>query len=232
MFLLIYFFIFLFSLYIICRDDFVIFRKNLSMEWVFNTAFLTALISLLSARIFYVIFHFKSQFLNPLVFVLFSSFPGLSIIGGIIGAILYIVLFLNSKKLPTKHIIDCFSISFFSSLIINLIVVIFSTKISFKDITFPILIIELLIYVFLFIFLVKSFQKARFKDGSITFLFLIFFSFLTFIADIIIKSNKIFLKNGYEDYLWIVIFIVSIYVFIKQERIFSKGQKQLRRFSL
>jgi len=65
-------FIFLFTLYCFVRDDYILFRKNISIERIFNIAFLLFGAFLVSARFFYVVFNFSPKFLNPLVFLVFS----------------------------------------------------------------------------------------------------------------------------------------------------------------
>lgn len=226
--LILSFFVFLFCLYTVCRDDLVLLRRNITLEWLFNQAFLTIVIGLLSARLVYVFSYFDSQFLNPLIFVSFSHFPGLSLTGGILGGILYMLIFARKKKAPFKHILDAFSISIIASLLLGLVINIFSTKVSFKELTSPFLLVEFVIYMILFVAFFRLFQKARFKEGSIALLFLVFFSLLSFGWDILVKKSNILTGKAYEDYLLIVIFLISTFLFVKEEE-FLKGLKLKKR---
>lgn len=219
MLLILYFFIFLFCLYALCRDDLVLLRKNITLEWLFNTAFATIFMGLISARFVYVLFHFEPQIL---------SFKGLSFPGGILGGILFLMLFLKNKKAPTEHILDSFSTSLIASILISLIVAIFSTKVSFKELTFLFLIIEFVLYGVLFMVFFRLFHKARFKEGSIALLFLVIFSILSFGWDILVKKINILSLEAYEDYLLIAIFLISIFFFIKKEELL-KGLKLKKR---
>src|ERR1035437_128302 len=99
--LLICFFIFLYLLYYLSRDDFVIVRKDISMERIFNLAFLTLIISLFFSRLFFVLEKMDPKLLNPLGFLAIPYFPGLSLIGGILGAGVIIFLYSRFRKLPT-----------------------------------------------------------------------------------------------------------------------------------
>src|SRR3990167_7392925 len=92
--------VFMFSLFMLSHDDFVLLRKNVSMDKVFNIAFITALISLLFSRIFYVASNPEPVFFSPLGFMVFPYFPGLSVVGGVIGSLIYAIILSRNKELP------------------------------------------------------------------------------------------------------------------------------------
>lgn len=231
-------FVFLFCLYALCRDDFVFLRKNVTLEWLFNAAFLTLGVSLFSSRLIYVLFNFDSIFLNPFVFLLFTHYPGLSLTGGVLGGIAFNLIYLKQKKLPTGHILDSFSISFLLAVLFGVTMAIFSTKFIFKEITMPFLIFEFIIYLLLFIIFFRSFQKTRFKEGSTTLLFLVIFGVLSLLSDILVKKNNILTWRAYEDYLLIIMLLISIFIFVKKEELlkrlkFKRHMKRtLRKFDL
>src|ERR1035437_892356 len=106
------FFIFLYLLYYLSRDDFVIVRKDISMERIFNLAFLTAIVSLFFSRLFFVLESFDPKFSNPLGFLAIPYFPGLSLIGAIAGAEVFIFLYSSFRKLPIGKMLDLFALSF------------------------------------------------------------------------------------------------------------------------
>lgn len=107
------FIIFLLSLYLFTREDFVFARKNISVEELFDSAFLTALIALFFARSIFVVLHFKTTYINPLVFFLVPYFPGLDVSGTIIGSALFLFWIAKRRKMPLGHVMDVFSVSFF-----------------------------------------------------------------------------------------------------------------------
>jgi len=119
--ILLCFFIFLFALFVLTRDDFVLIRKDVTLDVVFNISFVAFAVSLTSSRILYVILNPSSDFLNPLVFLLFPYFPGLSLLGAVAGGVLFLVIICKQLKLPIGRLIDYFSISFLSSLPIGII---------------------------------------------------------------------------------------------------------------
>ncbi|MDP2649635.1 MAG: prolipoprotein diacylglyceryl transferase, partial [bacterium] len=111
-------FIFLYCVYVLANDDFIFLRRDVTMEKLFNMIFLGAFISLFGSRLFYGFFHAKGILVNPLVFLLIPYFPGLSLLGGVVGAGVYF-LFLAKRKensLPLGRISDFFSIAFLISL--------------------------------------------------------------------------------------------------------------------
>ena len=113
--LLVCLFIFLFCVYFLAKDDLILLRKDVSMEKFFNLTFLGTIFCLLSARLFYGIFHATTILLNPIVLLLFPYFPGLSLVGGVIGgAIFFLYLyFVKKKQLALGRMFDFCSIGFF-----------------------------------------------------------------------------------------------------------------------
>ncbi len=114
------FIVFLLSLYLLTREDFVFVRRNVSLEQIFDVAFLDSLVALLFARIIFVAFHFKLAYLNPLVFFLVPYFPGLSVSGAMLGSFFFLLWVSRSKKIPTGHLFDVFSVSFFYAFSVTL----------------------------------------------------------------------------------------------------------------
>lgn len=212
------FLVFLFCVHLFAHDDFVLMRRNVSMERVFNLAFLTALVGLFFARFFYVLFHFHLGFLNPLVFFLFPYFPGLELTGGVVGAVLFMQLF-SSGKLPKVRLFDIFSLSFLCALSVGIFLhIIFLQKtIIWHDFVVP------LLYFTLFILSARIFLRVVLKDGSLGLLFLLAFSLISLIVGRIKAENKLFLSN--EDFILIEMFLLSLVFLLKQENLIARGKK-------
>lgn len=212
------FLVFLFCVYIFSHDDFVLMRRNVSLERVFNLAFLTALVGLFFARFFYVLFHFHLGFLNPLVFFLFPYFPGLELTGGVVGAVLFLQIF-SFGKLPKMRLFDIFSLSFLCALSVGILLhIIFLQKtIVWHDFVVP------LLYLALFILSARIFLRVVLKDGSLGLLFLLAFSLISFVVGRIKAENKLFLSN--EDFILIEMFLLSLVFLLKQENLLARGRK-------
>lgn len=220
--LFICFFIFLFSLYFLANDDLVIIRKDMPMEKIFNTAFLTALAALFFARLFYVFFYPKEVFFSILGFLLFPYFPGLSLIGGVLGGAIFLLVYAKYQKLPVAKLFDFFSIGLLSSLPIGTLGYLILTGKNYIPIfIFSFLCYVVLLFLFIKVFLPLSF-RSKIKNGSLGIMFLMCFSVVTFFSKNIVNFKLISLEN----LIVVITFLVSLILFIKQEMLKAKGIKR------
>lgn len=210
--LLISLFIFLFTLFALSREDFVLFRRNVDMEKVFNIAFLTLGIGLFFARLVFVILYFKHVYLNPLAFLLFPYFPGLSLAGGLLGASIGLAVLLRGKKYPEGRLFDFFILSFSVALLSGLFLQLITTYIALKQV--PLSIIgELILGCSIFLLSLRVFKNHAMKEGSVG-LVLVFFLSLIFIS-------VAFLQKPLDMVPWILVFLTSLVFFLRQERVSS-----------
>ena len=215
-------FIFLFCEYCLAKDDLVLLRKDVSMEKFFNIIFILALICLFTARFFYGLFHAKQILLNPFVFLLFPYFPGLSLVGGVIGAVIFFLyLMLNRKTpLPLGRMSDFFSIGFLITLPVGFLGYFMFSEESLSLIRTISLMVgyTILFSIFWKIFLPQMIN-GEFKDGTITFLFLICFSVVSFISNIIGNFEGLLTL---ENIILSIMFMVSVVALIINEKLISK----------
>ena len=123
--------IYLFTLFVISHDDYVLLRRNITTEMVFNMGILTILVGLFAARLFYAATHFSTHFLNILYFIMVPYYPGLSLKGGILGGMLFAYLWSRYKKRPLGRFLDFFAIALFASLPFGFFIYLFFiTKVS------------------------------------------------------------------------------------------------------
>ena len=216
------YFFFLFCLHALTLDDFVFFKKHITTERVFNIAFLTAGVSLFSARLVYVFFHLSLAFLNPLVFFLFPYFPGLSLGGSIIGGLLFLFLYIRSQKLPFARFVDFFALSFLCAFPIGLLAQIFTTKKPFDHIVLTGGIVIAFIF---FVFCVRLFQKKRMQEGSSGILSLPVIVIVAFVTGFVGKTEQVLFFLSRDDFLLIGIFIVSLIILFRQENVLGKIRK-------
>ena len=214
--ILLCFFIFLFALFVLTRDDFVLIRKDVTLDVVFNISFVAFAVSLTSSRILYVILNPSSDFLNPLVFLLFPYFPGLSLLGAVAG---------KQLKLPIGRLIDYFSISFLSSLPIGIIgYFLLEGENLFK--MGPIILV--LVYTVLFFILIKillpRLLSGRLKDGTIGLIFLICFSLISLISGFMARGKNMF-NLGLEDLILVITLYASLVFLFRQEKLLTKIKK-------
>lgn len=219
------FFVFLYVIYYLSHDDFVILRNDINMEKIFNLAFIFSFVSLFSSRFFYVLFNPAPVFYNILGFLLFPYFPGLSLSGGIIGGFLFLVLYLKLRKFPFGRLLDFFSMGFLIASPFGLIgyFLLSFSKYSLNHLFSIILIFAL---VFLFVkFILPISLSEKLKDGSLAYIFLVSFSGVFFLINMILNRGLVISK---ENIMILLISLVSIVPLIKQEG-YDWYQNYLRR---
>ena len=210
-----------FSVYAFSQDDFMFVRKNINLNVIFDTLFLVFFSSLIFARIVFVLFHFNPRFLNPLVFFVVVYFPGLSLVGGLLGGILATVAICTSSKIPTGRFLDILSMSFLASYSLGF----YPLWLSFTAIKgkFQIpYVFAFVAYILLFLFIKYVFVKVLLKEGSITALFIFVFGLLYSIFILLDKTikNIVFLES--EGVILITLIIFSLVYFLRSEKLLKK----------
>lgn len=71
----------------------------------------TSIIALISARITYIALNFDSFRLNILKYILVRETPGISLLGGLIGAFIFFCWYVKKHSLNFWHLIDVFSLT-------------------------------------------------------------------------------------------------------------------------
>lgn len=214
------FVIFLYIVYILSRDDFVVLRSNTQIDKIFNVAYLSALSSLFSARFFYVLSNPKPIFATPLGFLLFPYFPGLSLISGLLGGYLISVLILKFWKLPIGRITDFFSIAFLVAFPFGFLFSFFSLN---KKISPPFYfsVVLYLLLLFIFVKFVLSMSTAgKIKDGSLSYLFMFSFSLFYLLSNISFSLGKNILN--FENIISFFIFLIFSVIIIQKEKLIEK----------
>lgn len=217
------FFTFLFIIYVLSHDDYVFLRKSISMEHIFNSVFLMGFSALFFARLIFVFLNPSVNYLNPLMFFLFTYFPGLSLTGAVTGMLVFIY-FLN-KKIPKGRLFDFSSIAFLGAGAFGFLILILIHIISDKFKNNLEFLIPFAYFVFFIVFLkvlLPIQKRGEFKEGTLGFLFLSFFSVNTFLVNLWSKKKTVFFIFGAEDIFLILLFIGSIILIIRQEKLLSK----------
>ena len=227
--LLVCLFVFLYCVYLLSNDDFIFLRRDLTMERLFNIIFLGSLSCLFFARLFYG-FHAKSILANPFVFLLFPYFPGLSLLGGVLGGGV-IFLFLRARRensLPLGRMSDFFSIAFLITLPIGYLGYFMFSEDGFSSIRTGSLVITYLILSVIFLrFLLPQLLNGKFKEGTIAFLFLISFSVVNLISNAFSKMSFLDFFKNLENLIFLAVLIALSVFLIKQENLLLKIRRLL-----
>lgn len=210
--------IFLFCLHILAREDWTLIRKNVSMEQLFNGAIGVLFSGLLMARMVYILMHPNVAYFNILVFLLFPYFPGLSLMGGVLGGILFLFVWSKLRKFPFERIFDLFALAFFCAIPVGLLGSIFLKNRSYP---FSVIYVEMGIYFLLFLVLVKFMYyriiRGRIKDGVTGYLSLSIFSFTVLIISFF-SFNKMQTVVTTERIMALIFFISAFFMLIKLRR--------------
>lgn len=219
-FLLVSFFVSLFCIYYLSRDDLILLRKDVTIERIFNLAVVVFLGGLFFARVSYGVLYSTKIFLNPLMFFLFPYFPGLLLTGGITGGLFFLLFISRSENLPTGRMFDIFSISILSSLSLGYFgFFLLSRQNLFSAKSIFLIFIYIILFYFFLKYIHQFLLKGILKDGSGGLLFLISYSLISLIINIIDKFKINPFLGSPENPILFVILIISIAAFIKQEKL-------------
>lgn len=208
--------LFLFRLYHVANDDYVLVKKNISLEEIFNCAFFYAIVSLIFARIFHVVLNPDPVFFSVLGFLIFPYFPGLSLVGGFIGGTLALYFYGRKKKFPMGRVFDFFTVSFSFILPFGLIgYFLLSQDFSIGGLVK--LIIFTIIALATNLYLHPKASSLEIKDGSISILFLIFFSLTMILTSAIDNSGINYFISHRENFIYLALLIIGCILIVKQE---------------
>lgn len=210
------FIVFLFTLYTLSREDFVFLRKNVTIENIFNVAFIAAFFTMLFARLGYVLLHFDMSYLNPLVFFLIPYFPGLSLLGGVIGGVVTILLLTKKKKYPRGRFVDFFAYSFLSILPIGYAGYIATGQTgSIYYSVVPIIYYSILFFFFMRM-LLPRFLQGQMRDGMLGLLILMNYSLFTSVLSVIKAYNEKTPLLTPQIVILLILFVLCLLLYIKQ----------------
>lgn len=212
--LLVLFVIFLFTLFVFCRDDFILFRKNVDMEKIFNLTFLVILIGLFFSRFLYVLLYFNPMYLHPLAFLLFPYFPGLSLAGGLLGGSFALMFLSRSKKYPEGRVFDLFMFAFIITLCIAEVAMFGISYGTTKRISLPFLAHAIVLFL-IFLLSLRVFKNHSLKEGSVGLAIVVFLSMVYIGAAIAQKTGDMYKEVG----SWILVTLFAIVFFLRQERV-------------
>ncbi|MFI5265501.1 MAG: hypothetical protein ACHQT7_02025 [Candidatus Levyibacteriota bacterium] len=172
-------------LYVLIRHDFVLARKSLLLQEIFDTTFIAYLAFFVTGRMSYILGEGRFDLLNILKFFYISKFPGMLFMGGLLGFGLVAYLVFLKKKILLR-IFDIYCLSMYP-------IFIFALVSSYSAGYF--LYFNVLIFLLSCVFLglgIYSYKSYALKDGSITFLFLSLVSIFTIVSEFSMKNRVVF----------------------------------------
>lgn len=217
-FLILCFIVSVFILYILVKHDFVLARKSLLLQEIFDTTFLAYIAFLLTGRLLYVLSSQRFELINPVSFFHLLRFPGILFLGGIVGFGGVIYLAFKKKKILAR-LFDIYALSMFPLFI-------FTLCISYNNGYF--LYFNILIFLLSCLFMgigIYSYKNYTLKDGSIAFLFICLITVFTIVSEFSSSSRQLFSYFTISQAISVTIFIVFSILLLVHEGILGSSKK-------
>lgn len=209
--------IFLYCLYKLTRDDYVLIRRNISLEQVFDIAFIVFLVSLLIARASALLFH---PVATKNIFSTFFSIQngGFSLTGALLGALGILFAIGKIKKIPLGRFFDFFTFAFLVALPVGYLCYSLILRTSAMYLHLMTAMLYLALTIFFMKFLYPRLMNRSLKEGNVTILFFVFFSLVSLLNILLtaIKSKVVFLQP--ENVILVTLLVFSLLILTKQER--------------
>lgn len=151
----------LFILFLLAKNDFVLVRKNISLKQVFDSVFISFLGFLLVGRLWFVMLNKQFYLFSPIRFVHIVRFPGIGLVGGLIGFYIAAYIYFRKKK-TIARVFDIFSLSLMPLILYMLLFLPFSFYQFWIKLGITVL------FVFLFCLFLYFHKHYTVKDGTIT----------------------------------------------------------------
>lgn len=204
-------FICLFTIYELCKDDFLLIRRDVKLSLIFNYILLSFFVAFITARIVFIIDSNKTFLINPLLFFHLINYGGLSIFGGFLGGVFSLLVMFSEKKIAGR-MLDISSLAFYPFLLPYIFLKPFSD--------FPLLLkfIAVLLLIVIFNVLLRFHKEYSLKDGSIFLYVFILFSSLNIFYGFFNPHYVIFWKLSFSQFLSIFWILFSLIMFILRTR--------------
>lgn len=208
----------IFILYVLIKHDFIIARKSLLLQEIFDTTFLAYIAFLLTGRILYVLSMQRFDLINPIKFFHLLKFPGALFLGGVFGFGLVIYLVFKKKKILAR-LFDIYSLSMLPLFIFTLVF-------SYNQGYF--IYFNLLIFLLSLLFMaigIHTYKNYTLKDGSTAFLFVCLVTVYTIVSEFSSSNRFIFSFFSISQVLSIVFFTVFGGMLLVREGILGSKKK-------
>ena len=204
-----------FLLYILCRQDFVLLRQNISLSQILDMAAIAITFAFITGRLLFLINNSEFSLLHTIRFFHFVKFPGISPLGFSLGGV-FALWFLMRNKKGILRIFDIFSISFLPLYLFSLILRSYPSQIA---IFLPA--IATIFLLALFIFFLKSHFMYILRDGTISLMLLLIVSVDTLLYEYLNMDRFIILFDLSPGQLLGIIFAASsiVFLFINQRKL-------------
>lgn len=207
-------FLSMFTLYILVRHDFVLARKSLLLQEIFDTTIFAYISFLFFGRLTFILGEEKFSYFQVIKFFHLIRFPGILFLGGIAGFGLIIYLIFRKKKILAR-IFDIYSLSLYPIFILALIRSIHAGYFLYFNV-----LIFLLSVIFLGIG-IYSYKNYTLKDGTVAYLFTCLVAIFTIVAEFAQENRPIFSFFTIPQIIAIGVFLTSSILLLIHEGMLS-----------
>ncbi len=208
--------LFLYKLYHLAIDDYILMKKNVSVDLMFNCAIVCSAVGLFFARLFFVIFHPSHLYLNLLGFILFPYFPGLSLVGGLLGGALALFIFCKRKKMPIGRVFDFFALAFIFVLPIGLLGFYFLSGHIGRGGMIELVLLSIILIAST-VYLYPKASSLEMKQGTMSILFVIFLSLTLLLSNAIDNPGILYFRSHLENFILLIMLAGSVGLILRQE---------------
>ena len=229
---------FFWSSFLLWRNIQLTSRKE---EQMFDGLFISLASGLFIGRLIYVILNFNDFGFSILKFILINGYPGMSLIGCIIGGFLGLFLFLASKKIKWTEIIDCIISPLFLALGLGKLGSFISgveigTKTNFllsiKYLGFDgsrhlTALYESLLFLLAFYIsyrMMFEIRRGKYKYGFAFIFFCWYFGLVYFMFDKLKENHLYFVNSSFNRSFSLIVFVIAsiYYIVYFKDAIFKK----------
>lgn len=212
------FLIFIYSIYILGKDDYVLIRKNLSLEQLFDFAFIGIFTGVILGEILSIILYpalTEKSIISRLFSPTGASFSLTSIV---LGCILMLYLIGKYRRLPMGRLFDFFSLALLSALPAGYLLTILFVKRS--EIVYYIFpgVVYLAAQIFFWRFLLPRETSGKLRDGSLCSLFLLTFSTISLFASLFYDFTYSSMHFEAEDFILAGMFFAGLIFLLRINR--------------
>lgn len=197
-----------FYIFSVARRDLVLIRHSVDEEAILDIVIATSFFGLLGARILHILSNFQPFGFDLLRWILFPYFPGLSLMGGVLGSLAFLIFFCRKKRLPLKTILDIATLGFLLASPFSFLGVFLKEQVS----QLPIYSMQAFLYFSLFfVFILLKKKRVIRRDGVVALTFFCIFAIVTFGIEFVRFDRQyvVFLTANQ----WISIFLAAISFF-------------------
>lgn len=207
-------FISLFMLYVLVKHDFVLARKSLLLQEIFDTTFFAYIAFIFLGRLLFVLGEQQYSFFHFVKFFHLIRYPGILIIGGVLGFGIVIYYVFRKKKILLR-IFDIYSLSMYPIFLFALLVSYFGGYFLYFN-----ALLFLLSCIFFGIG-IYSYKNYTLKDGTITYLFICLISIFTIVSEFSGGNRTIFSFFTIPQILSMIIFLGASFLLLVHEGMIS-----------